>query len=81
MTIKDIKDVINLFIHAAERSKKANYDGIQIHAAHFFFLSRFFNPLVNHRSDSFGGSTENRIKILIEILKGIKEKNLNYIYL
>ena len=42
-----------------------------------FFLSRFFNPLVNHRSDSFGGSTENRIKILIEILKGIKEKNLN----
>ena len=46
-----------------------------------FFLSRFFNPLVNHRNDSFGGSTENRIKILIEILKGIKEKNLNYIYL
>lgn len=77
MTINDIKKVINLFIQAAERAKKANYDGIQIHSAHFFFLSRFISPLVNHRSDSFGGSTENRIKILVEILKGIKQKNLN----
>jgi 2,4-dienoyl-CoA reductase-like NADH-dependent reductase (Old Yellow Enzyme family) len=77
MTINDIKEVINLFIQAAERAKKANYDGIQIHAAHFLFLSRFISPLVNQRSDSFDGSTENRIKILIEILKGIKEKNLN----
>ena len=74
MTINDIKKVINLFIQAAERAKKANYDGIQIHSAHFFFLSRFISPLVNHRSDSFGGSTENRIKILVEILKGIKQK-------
>ena len=38
MTIEDIKKVIDLFIKAAERAKKANFDGIQIHAAHFFFL-------------------------------------------
>ena len=76
MTQKDIKDVIDLFIKAAERAKKANYDGVQIHAAHFFFLSRFISPLVNHRKDNYGGSTDNRIRILIDILKGIKEKNL-----
>ena len=76
MTIEDIKKVIVLFIKAAERAKKANFDGVQIHAAHFFFLSRFISPLINHRKDNYGGSTQNRIKILIEILKGIKEKNL-----
>ena len=38
MSLDDIKDVINLFIKAAERAKKANYDGVQIHAAHFFSL-------------------------------------------
>ena len=76
MTEEEIKDVINLFIKAAERAKKANYDGVQIHAAHFFFLSRFISPIVNHRKDKYGGSTQNRIRILIEILKGIKDKNL-----
>ena len=76
MTKENIRDVIDLFIKAAIRAKKANYDGVQIHAAHFFFLSRFISPLVNHRNDEYGGTTENRIRILIEILKGIKEKNL-----
>jgi len=76
MTEEEIKDVINLFIKAAERAKKANYDGVQIHAAHFFFLSRFISPIVNHRKDKYDGSTQNRIRILIEILKGIKDKNL-----
>ena len=76
MSIKDIKYVINLFIQAAERAKKANYDGVQIHAAHFFFLSRFISPLVNHRKDEYGGSVENRAEILVEILKGIKQLNL-----
>ena len=59
-----------------KEQKKANYDGVQIHAAHFFFLSRFISPIVNHRKDKYGGSTQNRIRILIEILKGIKDKNL-----
>lgn len=75
MTKEEIKDVVNMFIRAAERAKKANYDGVQIHAAHFFFLSRFISPLVNQRNDEYGGSVENRAKILVEILKGIKEKN------
>ena len=76
MSLGDIQDVINLFIKAAERAKKANYDGVQIHAAHFFFLSRFISPAVNHRNDQYGGNTENRARILVDILKGIKQLNL-----
>ena len=76
MSLDDIKDVINLFIKAAERAKKANYDGVQIHAAHFFFLSRFISPSVNHRNDLYGGNIENRSRILVDILKGIKQLNL-----
>ena len=78
MSLEDIKKVIviDLFIKAAERAKKANFDGIQIHAVHFFFLSKFISPLKNHRTDEYGGSTENRAKILVDILKGIKELNL-----
>lgn len=77
MNVDDIKKIIELFIKAAERAKKCNYDGVQIHAAHFFFLSRFISPLINHRNDEYGGNIEKRTKILIDILKGIKEKNLN----
>ena len=76
MRLGDIQDVINLFIKAAERAKKANYDGVQIHAAHFFFLSRFISPAVHHRHDQYGGNTENRARILVDILKGIKQLNL-----
>ena len=67
MNIDDIKKIIELFIKAAERAKKCNYDGVQIHAAHFFFLSRFISPLINHRNDEYGGNIEKRTKILMDI--------------
>ena len=74
MTEAEIRQVIGWFIDAAVRAQKAGYDGVQIHAAHFFFLSRFISPRVNQRSDAYGGSTENRMRILLEIMAGIKEK-------
>lgn len=73
LTENDIQKIIKDFISAAIRAGKANFDGVQIHAAHFFFLSRFISPRINHRQDNFGGSTEKRIKILLEILSGIKK--------
>ncbi len=73
MTEKEIRLVIRQFTDAAVRAEKAGFDGVQIHAAHFFFLSRFISPAVNHRTDAWGGSTENRARILTEILKGIRE--------
>ena len=73
MEEEEIHHVISQFIQAAIRAKKAGFDGVQIHAAHFFFLSRFISPAVNHRTDAYGGSTKNRSRILLEILAGIRE--------
>ena len=72
MTPDEIHEVIDLFVQAAVRAQKAGFDGVQIHAAHFFFLSRFISPRVNNRQDEWGGSTLNRLRIVLEILKGIK---------
>lgn len=71
MTEEEIQLVIRQFTDAAIRAKKVGFDGVQIHAAHFFFLSRFISPAVNHRTDAYGGSTENRSRILLEIMEGI----------
>ena len=73
MTTDEIRLVIRQFIEAAVRAEKAGFDGVQIHAAHFFFLSRFISPAVNHRTDEYGGSSENRSRILVEIMHGIRE--------
>lgn len=72
MSVDEVRKVVGLFVDAACRAKEAGFDGVQIHAAHFFFLSRFISPAVNHRTDAYGGSTENRIRILLEILQGIR---------
>ena len=60
----EIKYIIQNFVAAAIRAEKAGFDGVQIHAAHFFFLSRFISPIFN--------PNENRIEILLKILSGIK---------
>ena len=72
LSTENVREIIKMFVDAAIRAEICGFDGVQIHAAHFFFLSRFISPLVNHRTDEFGGSTEARAKILIDILRGIK---------
>ena len=71
MILEEIRMVINQFVEAGIKAEKAGFDGVQIHAAHFFFLSRFISPAVNHRTDEYGG--DNRSRILLEIMKGIRE--------
>ncbi len=73
MTADEIGLVIRRFSDAAVRAEKAGFDGVQLHAAHFFFLSRFISPAVNHRKDEYGGAAEKRIRILTEILRGIRQ--------
>ena len=73
MTADEIHRVIRRFVDAAVRAEKAGFDGVQIHAAHFFFLSRFISPAVNHRTDEYGGSAKNRSRILLEIMDGIRK--------
>lgn len=72
MTKEDIQSVCIAFARAASRAKRAGFDGIQLHAAHGFLLSEFLSPFFNRRSDGYGGSVENRARILLEVLKNVK---------
>ena len=73
LTQDHIDEFKKLFRDSAVRAKKSGYDGIQIHVAHNFFLSKFISPMYNDRKDQYGGSPENRARILGEILDDIRQ--------
>ncbi|NMM48226.1 alkene reductase [Marinigracilibium pacificum] len=73
MTIEDIKSTIEDFKNAAVNAKEAGFDGIEIHASNGYLLHQFFASTSNKRSDEYGGTIENRSKILFEILDEIKK--------
>ncbi len=74
MTIEEIEETIEAFAEAARRTKEAGFDAVQLHAAHGYLLSQFLSPHTNRRTDEYGGSTENRIKIVERIYKRTVEK-------
>ena len=74
----EIYQIINNFIFSIERAKKAGFDGVQLHLAHGYLLSSFLSPHMNKRTDKWGGSTENRFKIVSEIMKLAREKIGSY---
>lgn len=75
MEVADIKEIIRKFVSAASRAKKAGFDGVQLHGAHGFVLSKFISPAYNHRKDEYGGSIKGRAKIIMDIVKEIKKEN------
>jgi len=72
MTAADIDDVKQRFIRTAMLAEQSGFSGVQIHAAHGYLLSQFLSPLSNQRQDRWGGSLENRARLLIEIVTGIR---------
>ncbi len=70
---KEIEEIIENFIAAAIRAEKAGLDGVQVHAAHGFLISSFISRRTNKRKDQYGGSLENRLRVLTEIVKGIRK--------
>ncbi|WP_272833784.1 NADH:flavin oxidoreductase/NADH oxidase family protein [Paracoccus fistulariae] len=74
MTEEDIQRVIAQFAETAELAQKAGFDGVQIHAAHGYLLSQFLSPRTNRREDQWGGSLENRARILIRILRAVRAR-------
>jgi len=74
MTIEDIKETIEAFGKAAARAREAGFDGVQIHAAHSYLLSQFLSPAYNHRGDAYGGSIENRARMLVEVVQAVRER-------
>ena len=74
LSTEQVEYIVRQFGDAARRAEQAGYDGVQIHAAHFFYLSKFISPLLNHRTDRYGGSQRDRSQILYEILKDMRSK-------
>jgi NADH:flavin oxidoreductases, Old Yellow Enzyme family len=70
---EEIREVINAFKEAAHRALEAGYELIEIHGAHGYLIHEFYSPLSNRRTDEYGGSFENRIRFLIEIIDAVKE--------
>lgn len=68
LTHKEIKKIIHQFAEAALRVKKAGCDGVEIHASHGYLIQQFLSPATNHRTDEYGGSLENRMRFLNEII-------------
>jgi 2,4-dienoyl-CoA reductase-like NADH-dependent reductase (Old Yellow Enzyme family)/thioredoxin reductase len=73
LSTAEIEEIINHFVQGAIRAKAANFDGVEVHAAHSYLLAHFLSPYFNKRKDDFGGSVENRARILIEIISSIRQ--------
>ena len=74
ITKEEIDNIVKAFVDAADRAIKANFDAIVIHAAHGYLLNHFLSPCVNYRKDAYGGNTKKRLKMLLEIIKAVRQK-------
>ena len=68
----EICEVIARFIDTAVLAHRAGFNGVEVHAAHGYLLSQFLSPLVNQRTDGWGGSLDNRARLLLDIVRGIR---------
>ena len=71
LTIREIKHLEDQFAEGALRCKKAGIDGVELHISHGYFLQQFVSPYTNHRTDEYGGSLENRLRIIKNIIEKI----------
>ncbi len=74
MTIEEVQTSIEQFIQAAERCEKAGFHGVELHGAHSYLICQFLSPDLNQRDDQYGGSAENRARLLKEIIAGIRAR-------
>ncbi|MDP2954517.1 MAG: FAD-dependent oxidoreductase, partial [Chloroflexota bacterium] len=74
LTIEEISELVKGFASAAKRAREAGFDGIEIHGAHSYLVAQFLSSAWNRREDHYGGSLENRARILREILQAVREQ-------
>lgn len=74
LTGEEVEQLKEDFVSAAVRAEKAGFDGVEIHGAHGYILAQFLSPGINQRTDQYGGSLENRARILFDIIDGIRNR-------
>jgi len=74
LTAAEVEQLIEDFVTAATRAERAGFDGVEIHGAHSYVLCQFLSAEVNHRTDRYGGTLENRSRILFDIIGGIRAR-------
>ena len=72
LSVREIKQLERQFIDGAVRVKKAGCDGVELHCAHGYLLQQFLSPVTNQRTDEYGGSLENRMRFILNIIHGIR---------
>ncbi|MBQ6429508.1 MAG: NADH:flavin oxidoreductase [Acidaminococcaceae bacterium] len=73
MSLEEIAELKEEFVQAALRAKAAGADGIELHMAHGYLLDQFYSPLTNQRTDQYGGPVENRVRVVTELLRLLRE--------
>jgi 2,4-dienoyl-CoA reductase-like NADH-dependent reductase (Old Yellow Enzyme family) len=73
LTSADIHEVVDAFAAAAVRAKAAGFDGVQIHSAHGYLFNQFLSPLFNKRTDAYGGTLQNRVRVHLETIQAVRQ--------
>ncbi|MEX3957380.1 NADH:flavin oxidoreductase [Trinickia sp. EG282A] len=74
LNLKEVEQLRDDFIAAALRAETAGFDGVEIHGAHGYILAQFLSPTINQRDDRYGGSFENRSRLMLEVIDGIRSQ-------
>ncbi len=72
MEIEDIEQIIDGHVVSAKNAQEGGYDGVELHAAHSYLLGQALSPLFNRRTDEYGGSLENRMRMPLEVIEGVR---------
>jgi len=74
LTFAEVEQLAEDFVAAAVRAERAGFDGVEIHGAHGYVISQFLSPEINQRTDRYGGSPENRARLLFDIVAGVRAR-------
>lgn len=73
---EDLRGLVKNFAAAGVRAREAGFDAVEVHAAHGYLLSTFLSPASNTRTDKYGGSLENRMRLLVEVVQALRQDSV-----
>jgi 2,4-dienoyl-CoA reductase-like NADH-dependent reductase (Old Yellow Enzyme family) len=74
LSVEEIEAIKFAFARAADRAVSAGFDGVEVHGAHGFLLNQFYSPLVNRRTDEYGGNLRNRMRLPLEVVREVRKR-------